>query len=172
MAVLLDQISPTIGANNNPMKMLFGSSGDHNNQIVPYGEHLMSEERPGASAYAASEESGSSIEIGKLIRRYWILLLALMILGAAAGFTSVVLSSPMYRSKLMLEVQSSGGLWRPGEAVNADMSEVENQTQVQILRSGSFLKRGADRMQSDSPALAPTGRDIFSRLRQRIHQIG
>src|SRR5580704_6720734 len=112
MVVLLDQISPMIGANNNPMETLFGSNGDHNNQIVPYGEHLISEARP---ANAASEESGSSINIGKLIRRYWLLLLALMIFGAAAGFTSVVLSSPMYKARLLLEVQGvNSALFKDG----------------------------------------------------------
>jgi len=155
------------------MKMLFGSSGDHNNRIVPYGEHLMSEERPGfASGHAASEESGSSIEIGKLIRRYWLLLLALMILGAAAGFTSVVLSSPMYKARLLLEVQGANSAFFKDSAFGGtsfESTEVDIQTQINILRGGSFIKRGADRMQSESVPLAPTGRDLFSRLRQRVH---
>ncbi len=147
-----------------------GPEDELNHQLVRAENPLFPDtpRQPYQVVDGAAEER-SSFQLGRLLRKYWLLLLALMMLGAAAGFTSVVLSSPMYRSRLMLEVQSSGGLWRPGEAVNADMSEVENQTQVQILRSGSFLKRGADRMQSDSPALAPTGRDIFSRLRQRIH---
>jgi capsular exopolysaccharide synthesis family protein len=46
---------------------------------------------------------------------------------------------------------------------------VNIQTQVNILRGGSFLKRGADRMQSETVPLAPTGQDLFSRLRQRLH---
>ena len=50
-----------------------------------------------------------------------------------------------------------------------EATEVNIQTQISILRSGTFLKRGADRLQSESVPLAPTGRDIFSRLRQRIH---
>jgi succinoglycan biosynthesis transport protein ExoP len=169
MVVLLDQISPMIGANNNPMETLFGSNGDHNNQIVPYGEHLISEARP---ANAASEESGSSINIGKLIRRYWLLLLALMIFGAAAGFTSVVLSSPMYKARLLLEVQGvNSALFKDGAfgGANFEATEVDIQTQINILRGGTFLKRGADRMQSESVPLAPTGRDLFSRLRQRVH---
>ena len=45
------------------------------------------------------------------------------------------------------------------------------QTQVNILHSETFLRRGAERMQSETVPLAPTGRDIFSRLRQRIHPV-
>jgi capsular exopolysaccharide synthesis family protein len=114
-------------------------------------------------------EEPSSFQIGRLLRKYWLLLLALMLLGAAGGFVSVILSAPMYRSQLMLEVQSSNGLLRPGEGGNAETSEIDIQTQVQILHSGHFLNLGADRVQADSAPLTPTGRDIFSRLRQRIH---
>jgi capsular exopolysaccharide synthesis family protein len=111
----------------------------------------------------------SPFQLGRILRKYWLLLLALMVLGAAGGFVSVILSSPMYRSQLMLEIQNSSGLLRPGEGGNSETSEVDIQTQVQILRSGHFLKLGKDRMQQDSPPLVPAGQDIFSRLRQRIH---
>lgn len=113
-------------------------------------------------------EEGTPFRPVRLLRKYWLLLLALMILGGALGFTSVVLSSPMYRSRLLLEVQNSSGVLRNGEG-GGEASEIDIQTQVNILHSGSFLKRGADRMQSDSVPLAPKGRDVFSRLRQRIH---
>jgi uncharacterized protein involved in exopolysaccharide biosynthesis len=92
-----------------------------------------------------------------------------MILGAAAGFTAVVLSSPLYRSRLLLEVQNSGGVLRNGDVSSVETSDLDIQTQVNILRSGTFLKLGAERMQFDTVPLAPSGRDIFSRLRQRIH---
>jgi uncharacterized protein involved in exopolysaccharide biosynthesis len=51
----------------------------------------------------------------------------------------------------------------------AESNEIDIQTEINILHGGSFLKRGADRMQSESVPLAPTGRDLFSRLRQRLH---
>ena len=113
----------------------------------------------------------SSFHIGRLLKRYWLLLSALVILGAGAGFTSVVLSSPMYRSRLLMELQNpNGALLRNGEGGGgADTSDIDLQTQVSILRSSSFRQRGAARFQADSVPLAPTGRDIFSRLRQRIH---
>ncbi len=118
----------------------------------------------------AAEEKSSPLQPGRLLRKYWLLLASLTILGSAAGFISVVMSSPLYKSRLLLEVQNSTGL----RANSLDMgvtetSEIEIQTQVSILHSASFLKKGADRMQSDSVPLAPAGRDIFSQLRQRIH---
>ncbi len=105
-----------------------------------------------------------------LARRYWLLLISLLIVGAAAGFASVVLSSPMYRTLLLMEVQNTANvLPQGGISTGSETSEVDIQTQVNILKSGTFLRRGAERMQSENVPLAPTGRDIFSRLRQRIH---
>jgi capsular exopolysaccharide synthesis family protein len=83
-----------------------------------------------------------------------------------------VLSAPKYRSRLMLEVQNSAGnLAKIGAFENSNNADedVTIQTQVSILQSASFLRKGAERMQSETVALAPTGRDIFSQLRQRIH---
>ena len=115
------------------------------------------------------QETGPGLDVGRLLRRYWLLVLALIILGAGAGFVSVILSSPMYRAQLMVELQNpNGALLRNGEGGSMESSDVDLETQVSILRSGSFRKRGADRMNESVP-LAPTGQDIFSRLRQRIH---
>lgn len=122
-------------------------------------------------AELAPEEPVSHLDLRRLVRRYWLLLLLLLIVGAAGGVLSVVLSSPSYKARLLVEVQPSAGFGKNGLGAgdNVDTSDVGIQTQVSILRSGTFLKRGADRMQQDSVPLAPTGRDIFSRLRQRIH---
>ena len=123
----------------------------------------------------ADEETDNKINPGRLLRKYWLLLAALLLLGAGAGFISVVLSPEMYRGRLLMEVQnSSGNLPRVGGGASdgggstAD-NEVTIQTQISIMHGGSFLKKGAERMQSETVPLAPTGRDIFSRLRQRIH---
>ena len=154
------------------MEIPFGVSGNNDGQIVPYGEHLTLDRQGFAATYATSEQSGPSFDIGQLIRRYWLLLFFLMLLGAAAGFTSVVLSAPMYKTRLLLEVQGGSEIMFKDNLMMAagdGNNDVNIQTQVSILHSGTFLKRGADRMQSESVPLAPTGRDIFSRLRQRLH---
>lgn len=106
-----------------------------------------------------------------LLRRHWLLLVCLMIVGAGAGFASVVLSSPMYRTVSVLEVlNQNNGLVQNGGG-SPETSEIDIQTQVNILHSGSFLQRGAERMQAETVPLAPAGKDIFSRIRQRIHPI-
>ena len=153
------------------MQYLSSGPEDESNHRLVRAENLLFPETP-RQPYPAVDgvaEEASSFQAGRLLRKYWLLLLSLMLLGAAGGFVSVILSSPMYKSKLMLEVQSSNGLLRPGEGGNAETTEVDIQTQVQILHGGHFLKLGYDRMQQDSAPLAPMGRDIFSRLRQRIH---
>jgi polysaccharide biosynthesis transport protein len=156
------------------MQFLSSGSDDPNQGLTP-AENLLFHE-PGALPHVIVNPAGEGTEAGinpvRLLRKHWLLLVVLMIVGAGAGFVSIVFSAPRYRSRLLLEVQSSSGnLTKIGgsDGSNDANYEVVIQTQLGILNSGSFLKRGAQRMQSDSVPLAPTGRDMFSRLRQRIH---
>ncbi|MGA2883064.1 MAG: polysaccharide biosynthesis tyrosine autokinase [Bryobacteraceae bacterium] len=118
-------------------------------------------------------EPPQSFDVLALARRYWLLLLSFLILGSAVGFASVVLSSPMYKTLLLMEVQNTTSALTPNgqPQASAETNELDIQTQVNILHSGSFLRRGAERMQSETVPLAPIGRDLFSRLRQRIHPV-
>ncbi len=148
-----------------------GESGENGN-----GDHSLMPQIQVSPAYGfpnpAEEDSGfGSFDARSLLRKYWLLCAILLIVGFAAGFISVVLSAPMYKTRLLLEVQNANSAMPKdsGFAESPATTEEDIQTQVNILRSSTFLKRGADRMQSDSVPLAPTGRDIFSRLRQRIH---
>ena len=126
---------------------------------------------PPASAGGAEEQVARSFNFRQLLRRYWILAIVLLVVGAAAGFASVVLSSPRYKTRLLLEVQSSSGSLskNDGGGGGGETSDVAIQTQVTLLRSGSFLAKGAERMAADAVPMAAPGKDIFSRLRQRIH---
>jgi capsular exopolysaccharide synthesis family protein len=156
------------------MEMHLGDMSEKNGQLVPYGEHLTIDARPGsASEYGQTEPAEArSIDVRRLIAKYWLLLVILMILGAAGGFASVVLSSPMYKTRLLLEVREvSESFLKEGSLGGGgfESTEVNIQTQINILHGGTFLKRGADRMQSETVPLAPTGQDLFSRLRQRLH---
>ena len=105
------------------------------------------------------EFAENTINPGRLLRKYWMLLAALVILGVSAGFFSVVVTAPRYRGRLLMEVQSStGSLTKFGAEGNGggDQNyEVTIETQIGILNSGSFLKRGADRMQSETTPLVP-----------------
>jgi polysaccharide biosynthesis transport protein len=159
------------------MRLLSSGPDDHKNGT----NGLVHEERPVIPTVAQpyvipntdEPQSGSTnINVLAMLRKYWLLALALMIVGSAAGFASVVLSSPMYKTLLIMEVMNNnGGLpQQPGSPqMSQETTETDIQTQVNLLKSDGFLRRGAERMQSETVALAPTGRDIFSRLRQRIH---
>ncbi len=157
------------------MQFLPNGSEDANSDLVPV-RHAAAGEALRASYVMTDPESGdpsSQIQPALLLRKYWLLLLALTIVGVAGGFVSVVLSTPFYRSRLLIEVRNdTGNLPREmggNDGGAGQDNDINIQTQISILRSPSFLKRGADRMQSETVLPAPTGRDIFSRLRQRIH---
>jgi capsular exopolysaccharide synthesis family protein len=150
-----------------------GPNDDANYSLTRENFQLTHPLRPPVTVNPAMEGPEGSFDLRRLVRQHWLLLTALVILGAGAGFTSVVLSSPMYQSRLMLELQNpNGALLRSGEGGgSSETSDVDIQTQVSILRSGTFRRRGAERFQAESVPLAPTGQDIFSRLRQRIHPV-
>jgi len=155
--------------------MQFLSSGpdDPNPGLVPIENSPFQDptHQPPVMLTSAPGDAEHSIDPIRLLRRYWLLLAALIIVGAAAGFVSIVLSAPRYRSRLIMEVQSANGsLPKIGalDGGNNENNDINIQTQISILHSGGFLRRAADRMQSETVPLAPTGRDIFSRLRQRI----
>lgn len=147
-----------------------GSDDEYNQNLAPrdYVRVPDSPSQPYVHGPAPDQEAAPSFNFRILLRKYWLLLLSLIVLGALAGFVSVVLSSPMYRTRLLLELQSSSGTLAKNES-NYEVSDVGIQTQVALLQNGGFLKHAAERMQSDTVPLAPTGQDIFSRLRQRIH---
>jgi succinoglycan biosynthesis transport protein ExoP len=156
------------------MQFLSNGSEDPNQDLVPVKNLLFQDpvRPPQVAINVDSEDGGNKIDPVRLLRKYWLLLAALMILGAGAGFVSVVLSAPMYRSRLLVEVRNDNGNLPKdlgGGGGDSQDNEVNIETQISLLRSSSFLKRGAERMQSETVPLAPTGRDIFSRLRQRIH---
>jgi polysaccharide biosynthesis transport protein len=143
--------------------MQFLSSGpdDLNQGLAPI-------EPPYTTVNPAGDAAPDKINPFELLRRYWLLLTALVTVGLAAGFVSVVLSAPMYRSGLLLEIQNANGNLPKTGGNNYEDNDVNIQTQIGILKSSSFLKKGAERMQSDNLALAPNRTDVFSRIRQRI----
>jgi succinoglycan biosynthesis transport protein ExoP len=122
------------------------------------------------NANASNAEADPHLDVENLIRKYWLLLVVLVVAGAACGFATVVLSSPMYKASLVLEVQSVNEAFLKNSigGMSFETNDVNIQTQINILKGGTFLQRGADRLQAEVVPLTPTGRDIFSRLRSRI----
>ena len=110
------------------------------------------------------------IDIWLLIRRYWLLLAVLMIVGSGLGFISVVLASPMYRAGLLVEVQSvNEALVKNSlDGMSLEANDVNIETQISILKSGAFRQRGAERVRAEAVPMVPPGRGIFSRLRERF----
>src|SRR5579862_1313123 len=150
------------------MEFLPDHSDDRNQELIPREPAYIKDRGQNAPYLTLNpmEDQGGeplSLRPGVLLRKYWLLLGFLLIVGAAAGFVSVVLSSPMYKTRLLLEVQNSSGLLSKNGTGGQATDEVDIETQVNILHSSGFLKRGSDRMQADSVPLAPTGRDLFSR---------
>jgi len=123
----------------------------------------------GAHGFPGPPEPQNGVRIGDLVRRYWLLGLLLTVLGASAGFASIVYSSPVYKARLILEVKNDDGPLKTALGLSsADTTELNIQTMIQILHGTSFLRRGADRLQSENIPLAPITNDIFSRIRQRV----
>jgi polysaccharide biosynthesis transport protein len=123
-----------------------------------------------ASAIPNGPET-AKVEIGDLFRRYRLLLFAMVLIGSAGGIASVILVSPVYKSRVMIEVQGVNEAWLKNSfdtASTYDSNEVGIQTQIQLLKGGPFLRRVLERLQSETVPLAPVGSDIFSRLRQKV----
>ncbi len=160
------------------MRLLSGGPDDPVNGLI-HDEHpvfpSISRQPYVLTNGSGEQETPQTFNIVGLLRKYWLLLLFMLILGSAAGFASIVLSSPMYKTLLLMEVTNTTNVL-PGQngvvqPTSSETSEVDIQTQVNLLHSDGFLRKGAERMQAETVPLAPTGRDIFSRLRQRIHPV-
>jgi len=115
--------------------------------------------------------AGASLDIPSILRRYWLLAGALILVGMAAGLGSVILSTPVYKARALVEVQRVNGnvLRTEGGNSNPEDGQVELQTQIHMMGSGAFLRQVMDRMQLENTPPAPLMRDdIFSRLRRRL----
>src|SRR5229473_859038 len=121
------------------------------------------------NANGSNAEAGPHLDVENLIRKYWLLLVVLVVAGAAGGFATVVLTSPVYKARLVIKIPNDTDTFLKNfGGMSFEANEVNIQTQINILRGAAFLQRGADRLQADIVPLAPTGRDLFSRLRKRI----
>ncbi len=161
------------------MRLLSSGANDPVNGLV-HEEHPVFPSISSPQPYvlhngSGEQETPQTFNIVGLLRKYWLLLLFMLILGSAAGFASIVLSAPMYKTLLLMEVTNTANVLPQNGGVlqqaSSETSEVDIQTQVNLLHSEGFLRKGAERMQAETVPLAPTGRDIFSRLRQRIHPV-
>lgn len=116
------------------------------------------------SLVAAEEESESNIDIPRLLRRYAWLLLLFLLLGLLGGFVSIILATPMYRSHLLMDIQPT----RSTERRTVEAEDMLLQTQMMMIRSSGFLRRVAERIQSEALPVAPVRNNFFTKLRTKL----
>lgn len=121
------------------------------------------------SLVAAEVDAETRIDFVAIGRRYIWLILLFLVLGAAGGFGSVILTTPLYRSRLMLEMQPTRNpMSSDSGGTNAVQEEAQLQTQMMMMRSGAFLKRVLTRMQTETLPVAPVRNDFFTKLRTKL----
>src|SRR5215469_77786 len=115
-------------------------------------------------------EAPAPIDIGLLIRKYWLIVAALAVLGATGGLFTLVRSMPTYRASAVVEVVPLSEVWLKNslDITSFESNEVNIQTQLNILRSGRFRNRGAERVRSEVVPLPPPGQGLISRLREHF----
>jgi capsular exopolysaccharide synthesis family protein len=139
----------------------------------PSSDHLRLSAGSGGhepSAFSGLPENGARQYLD-LVRRYAGLGVALAILGAAAGVAVVVISTPIYRSRILLEVQGINESWLKNSfevSSTYDSNQVNLQTQIKLLQNGPFLSRVYERLQAETVPVAPAQTDIFAALRRRV----
>ncbi len=109
-----------------------------------------------------------AVDYFRLVKKYALIVLALTVIGSAAGFFSVAFFSPVYRAQALLEVQTAAAGILKNQVGSDDSTQVNIQTQIQLLRSASFLGRVMERLQLETVPPPPVQNDIFSRLRRRL----
>jgi succinoglycan biosynthesis transport protein ExoP len=124
---------------------------------------------PAANAVVDAPERPPSADYWRLLRKYVLLVLPLTVIGGIAGFFSVAFFSPVYRAQALLEVQSASPvIFKNSPGSSDDASLINIQTQIQILKTSSFLRRVMERLQLETVPPPPVQNDIYSRLRRRL----
>src|SRR5713101_4764855 len=89
----------------------------------------------------------------RLLRQYWLLGVLLAVVGTGGGVASVVLSSPIYKVRTLLEVQGINEAWLKNtfeQATSYDSTTVNIQTQIKLLKEGPFLRHINERLKADT----------------------
>jgi polysaccharide biosynthesis transport protein len=111
-------------------------------------------------------------DYGRLVRKYIVLGIVLLLLGGGAGFLSVAFFAPMYKARTVIEIQSgSDGFLKMRQDGGEDATNVNIQTQIQLLKSARFLRKVVSRLQLETVPPAPVQSDIFTKLRNRLKTV-
>ena len=90
---------------------------------------------PAAEIVMDGAPSAPRPEYGRLVRKYIILGIFLVLLGGSAGFVSVAFFAPMYKARAVIEIQSGGdGFLKLRQDGGEDAIQINIQTQIQELK--------------------------------------
>jgi succinoglycan biosynthesis transport protein ExoP len=124
---------------------------------------------PASNAVVDAPERPPTADYWRLFRKYILLVLLLTVIGGTAGFFSVAFFSPVYQAQALLEVTSTGPvIFKNAVGGGDDASQVNVQTQIQLLKTSSFLRRVMERLQLETVPPPPVQNDVFSQLRHRL----
>jgi polysaccharide biosynthesis transport protein len=143
-----------------------GSPDSPSHAVIPYVPAPMFGYADGAAAEMAPTAGG--LDVGRLLRKYVWLVLLLLPLGIVGGVFAVVLETPVYKARTMLEVLGASGARGALDGENYEVSATNIATQIRLLQSSAFLRGVMERLQSETVPPAPTRTDLFSKLRSRI----
>ncbi|HUI78999.1 MAG TPA: polysaccharide biosynthesis tyrosine autokinase [Bryobacteraceae bacterium] len=109
----------------------------------------------------------------QLVRKYIVLGVVLVLVCGIAGFVSVALFAPMYKAKAVIEIQSGNDSFlKMGQNGGTEEAiQINIQTQIQLLKSLSFLRKVVGRLQLETVPPAPVQSDIFAKMRNRLKTV-
>jgi succinoglycan biosynthesis transport protein ExoP len=107
----------------------------------------------------------------RLVRRYLPYSACLVLLGSIAGFATVVLQAPVFKARVMLEVNAINESYLKSSldplSGSFDPNAVNVQTQIKLLQVGPVTKQIYDQMlREPPPQMAPRG--TFASIRTRL----
>jgi succinoglycan biosynthesis transport protein ExoP len=127
---------------------------------------------PAAEIVMDGAPSAPKPEYGRLVRKYIVLGILLVFLGGSAGFVSVAFFAPMYKARAVIEIESGGDSFlKLRQDGGEDAIQINIQTQIQELKSYSFLRKVVNRLQLETVPPAPVQSDIFGKLRNRLRTV-
>lgn len=112
------------------------------------------------------------LDIPFLLRRYLPLAAVLTIVGGLIALGQLVLETPLYRARVLLEIQpiskDLGGQTMDPFAALHDLDTANLQTQLLLLQSGPFKNRVLTKMSTMQAPTPPPALGTFSRLRRYL----
>jgi polysaccharide biosynthesis transport protein len=112
-------------------------------------------------------------QIGRLVRKYLLVFVGLFSLGVLCGCVALILDTPVYKARLLLEVNPINESYVRTSldplSGNMDPNGINVSTQIRLLQSGPAATRVWQEMVHET-APPPVAPDNLAKLRTRIHR--